>query len=123
MSGMTESFIEHPVYLETDVFIKAVEGTAETAAAPKKLIAFLRTRPAMATTSEIAIAETLAPPRRPDALSLHIKRRVYLDLLLRNGLISLISVTRDLLIETALFAGGNKNETARCNSSCISYSC
>lgn len=97
---MTES-VGQSVYLETNFFIKAVEGTTETAAAPKRLIAHLRSHPGTAFTSEITFAEPLAPPRRADALPLHVKRRVYLDLLLWSGFISLIPVSRDVLIETA----------------------
>jgi predicted nucleic acid-binding protein len=98
---MTEALANRSVYLETNFFIKAVEGTEEAAAAPKQLIALLRARPGTAVTSEITFAETLAPPKRADALPLHIKRRVYLDLLLWSGFILLIPVNRDILIETA----------------------
>lgn len=98
---MTESSARQAIYLETNFFIRAVEGTAETGAASKKLIAHLRSRPGIGVTSEITFAETFAPAQREDALPLHIKRRVYLDLLLWSGFISLIPVSRDILIETA----------------------
>lgn len=98
---MTELPVGPGVYLETNFFIKAVEGTPEVAGPPKKLMDFLRARPGIGVTSEITFAETLAPPKRPDALPLHIKRRVYLDLLLWSGFITLIPVSRDLLVETA----------------------
>src|SRR5476649_435131 len=100
-SGMTDAPADQAVYLESNFFIKAVEGTAETSASPKRLLEVLRKRPGVAVTSEITFAETLAPPRRADALPLHIKRRAYLDLLLWNGFITLIPVSRDILIETA----------------------
>lgn len=90
------------IYLDTNFFIKAVEGTKETAAPAKKLIEILRQRPAgVAVTSEITFAEVLAPSRRADALSPAIKRRVYLDLLLWSKFIGLIPVSRSILIETA----------------------
>lgn len=98
---MTDAPAAQAVYLETNFFIKAVEGTAEASAAPKRLIEVLRARPGIAVTSEITFAETLAPPKRADALPLHIKRRAYLDLLLWSGFIALIPVSRDILIETA----------------------
>ena len=101
MNGMIDVTVSRAVYLETNFFIKAVEGTAEAAAAPKRLIEALRARPGIAMTSEITLAETLAPPRRADALPLHIKRRAYLDLLVWSGLISLVPVSRDILIQTA----------------------
>ena len=98
---MTDDPIGQGVYLETNFFIKAVEGIPEDADPPKKLIEVLRTRPGLAITSEITLAETLAPPRRPDALPLHIKRRVYLDLLVWSRFITLMPVSRDILIDTA----------------------
>jgi predicted nucleic acid-binding protein len=98
---MTDAPVGQAVYLETNFFIKAVEGTAETSSPPKRLIEVLRARPGTAVTSEITFAETLAPARRADALPLHIKRLVYLDLLLWSGFIALIPVSRDILIEIA----------------------
>ena len=90
------------IYLDTNFFIKAVEGTQETAAPAKKLIEVLRQRPAgIAVTSEITFAEVLAPSRRTDALRPSMKRRAYLDLLLWSKFIGLIPVSRSILIETA----------------------
>jgi predicted nucleic acid-binding protein len=97
--------IESPsslIYLDTNVFIKAVEGLDEAASPAKVLINALRhRRSGIAATSEITFAEVLAPPKRPDALPLHMKRRAYLDLLLWSGFIALVPVNRDILIETA----------------------
>jgi predicted nucleic acid-binding protein len=98
---MTDGPSHQPVYLETNFFIKAVEGIPEVAGPPKKLIEILRTRPGLGITSEITLAETLAPPKKSDALPLHIKPRAYLDLLLWSGFITLVPVNRDVLIETA----------------------
>jgi predicted nucleic acid-binding protein len=90
------------IYLDTNVFIKAVEGSDEAAAPAKTLIKALRhRRSGIAATSEITFAEVLAPPRRPEALPLHVKRRAYLDLLLWSGFVALVPVSRDILIETA----------------------
>jgi predicted nucleic acid-binding protein len=98
---MTDLAVDQSIYLDANVFIQAVEGTPDTAAPPKKLIGFLRSRPGLAVTSEVTFAEVLAPPQREDALPLHIKRRAYLDLLLWSAFIKLIPVSRDILIETA----------------------
>ena len=98
---MTDAPADQAVYLETNFFIKAVEGTADTSALPKKLLEVLRSRQGLAVTSEITFAEILAPPKRAEALPIHIKRRVYLDLLLFSGFIELIPVSRDILLETA----------------------
>jgi predicted nucleic acid-binding protein len=101
MSGMTDSSTSI-IYLDTNVFIMAVEGTDETAAPAKRLIQILRSqRPGVAATSEITFAEVLASPKRSDALPLHIKRRAYLDLLVWSAFVALVPVSRDILIETA----------------------
>jgi predicted nucleic acid-binding protein len=98
---MTDTAAARPIYLETNAFIMAVEGTRDTAAPAKELIEALRHRRGLAVTSEITLAEVLAPPQRSDALPLHVKRRVYLDLLVWSGFISLVSISRSLLMETA----------------------
>src|SRR6188472_1384842 len=98
---MTDTPAGQAVYLETNFFIKAVKGIPEAALPPRKLIEILRIHPDIAVTSEITFAEVLAPPKRPDALPLHLKRRLYLDLLLWSGFIRLIPVSRSILIETA----------------------
>ena len=90
-----------PIYLDTNFFIKAVEGLDEAAAPGKTLISTLRQRPGTAATSEITFAEVLAPSRQADALSPQMKRRAYLDLLLWSGFVALIPVSRSILIETA----------------------
>jgi predicted nucleic acid-binding protein len=97
------------LYLDTNVFIKAVEGLDEAAAPAKTLINILRRqRAGVAATSEITFAEVLAPSKQADALPLHIKRRVYLDLLLWSGFVTLIPVSRDILIETATLRVTNR---------------
>ncbi len=88
-------------YLDSNVFIYAVEGTADIAGPARELLQFFRKRPGTAVTSEITFAEVLSPPQRPGAMPLHMKRRVYVDLLIWSGFIELAPVTRGLLIETA----------------------
>lgn len=97
---MTET-APNRVYLDSNILIYAVEGVSATAGPAKKLIAFLRANRNLTFTSEIALAEVLAPPKARGAWPLHIKRRVYLNLLIFSGAVSLIPVTRDILIETA----------------------
>jgi predicted nucleic acid-binding protein len=89
------------VYLDTNVFILLVEGEAERADIIRRLFDALRRRPNSAVTSELTLGEVLAPPRRKGALELHVKRRIYLDLIVWSGFIELVPVGRDLLIETA----------------------
>jgi predicted nucleic acid-binding protein len=101
MNGMTESTASL-IYLDTNVFIRAVEGLDEAAAPAKTLISALRQRRAgLAATSEITFAEVLAPSKQADAMPLHMKRRAYLDLLLWGDFVALIPVSRNVLIETA----------------------
>ncbi len=90
------------VYLESNVFIYAVEGLGETAAPTKRLIDRVRTggHPALVT-SELTLAEVLAPEKRADALSPEMKRDAYLGLLVESGLITLVEVSRSILIDTA----------------------
>jgi len=98
---MTETSVSM-VYLDANVFIRAVEGTDETSAPARRLMQALRHRRAgVAATSEITLAEVLASPKRSDALPLELKRRAYLDLLVWSGFIKLLAVSRDVLIETA----------------------
>lgn len=90
------------IYPESNVFIYAVEGTDEAAAPAKKLLSHIRAaRPGGIVTSEITIAEVLAPAAREGALEVHLKRRIYLDLLVFSRIVELIPVSRDILIETA----------------------
>src|SRR5882757_3852163 len=90
------------IYLDTNVFIRAVEGLDEAAVPAKTLIKALRQqRTGIAATSEITFAEVLAPSKQANSMPLHMKRRAYLDLLLWSGFVALIPVSRNILIETA----------------------
>jgi predicted nucleic acid-binding protein len=89
------------VYVDSNILIYAVEGVPATAGPAKELIQFLRGRRDVMFTSEITLAEVLAPSKRAGAWPLPSKRRAYLDLLLWSGAVSLVPVSRDLLIRTA----------------------
>ena len=89
------------VYVDSNVLIYTVEGVPGTADPAKALIKFLRAERELMFTSEIALAEVLAPSKRRGAWSLQAKRRVYLDLLVWSGAVNLLPVTRDILIRTA----------------------
>jgi predicted nucleic acid-binding protein len=97
---MTDA-LQQRVYIESNVFIYAVEGVAATASPARRLIASLRARSGIMHTSEITLAEVLAPPRRPGAWPLHMKRRAYLDLFVGSGVITLVPISRSILLETA----------------------
>lgn len=89
------------VYVDSNVFIYAVEGVAATAAPSKELIKFLRAQRELMITSETTLAEVLAPAKGRGAWPLQAKRRVYFDLLVWSGAVNLVPVTRDILIRTA----------------------
>ena len=89
------------IYIDTNVFILLVEGEPKKAEATRALFSTLKSHSGRGFTSELTFAEVLAPARRPGALELHIKRRLYLSLILWSGFIDLIPVSRDILIETA----------------------
>lgn len=99
-SGMID-LSDRRLYVDSNVLIYAVEGVPATAGPAKKLINFLRNQRGKMFTSEIALAEVLAPSKRRGAWPLHTKRRVYLDLLIWSGAMTLLPVTRDILIRTA----------------------
>jgi len=89
------------IYLDSNVLIYAVEGIQETAEPARTMIRFFSAQRGLLFTSEITLAEVLAPSTRRGAWPLQRKRRVYLDLLVFSGMITLQPVTRDILIRTA----------------------
>lgn len=90
-----------PVYIDTNVFIIGFESPLELAAPVQKLLLAIREKPLSAVTSELTLAELLAPVIRPQALVPSQRRRLYLDLLTGSRLVELRPVTRDILIQTA----------------------
>lgn len=92
---------EKRVYVDSNVLIYAVEGVPAAAGPAKELIKFLRARPGAMLTSEITLAEVLAPSKGRGAWPLAVKRRVYLDLLVWSRTVTLLPIVRDILIRTA----------------------
>lgn len=83
-------------YLDTNVFIDAVEGD-DAISQPVKRLLQVSPRGSLVT-SELTLAEVLAPSggqRRTADL-----RRAYFDLIIWSGLIDLNPVTRDVLLDT-----------------------
>ncbi|PPD43250.1 MAG: PIN domain-containing protein [Methylocystis sp.] len=89
------------IYIDTNVFIEGFELPLEQAKPVRDLLEGLRGNPRLAVTSELALAELLAPVSREGALPLPVKRRLYLNLLVWSHLFELKPVTRDILLETA----------------------
>ena len=107
--------MENPVvYLDSMVFIYAVEGDIDTAPSAREMLAVLRRRPGVALTSELSLAEVLAPTdrdrgpeqdRAPKHIPLHLRTRLYSDLMISSDFLALAPVTRDILLETANIRG------------------
>jgi predicted nucleic acid-binding protein len=91
---MIESGQVSQIYVDSNVFIYAVEGHPEIADPLEQLLDLFRTKPGFAATSELTLAEVLA---KADI----VQRRDYLDLIIESGVFRLWSVSRDILIETA----------------------
>lgn len=89
------------VYMDTNAFVAGFELPQSEAEPVQNLLLALRGRPLSVVTSELTLAELLAPPSRAGALPLEAKRRLYLDLLVWSRLVDLRPITREVLIETA----------------------
>lgn len=88
------------VYLDTNVLIRGVEGDETIAVPVQRLLNRLRDFPDASMTSELTLAELLAPAVRADTLPLNMKEPLYLDLIVSGNFIALYPVTRDILILT-----------------------
>jgi predicted nucleic acid-binding protein len=100
------------IYLDANVFIYFIEGKPLVADPLRELFVTLVRRPLVAWTSELTLAETLAPPRRPGALPLAEKQPKYLDLLIHSNIVQLAPVDRDILIRTAELREATKHKLA-----------
>lgn len=88
-----------PVYLDSNVFIDFIEGNEAISAPIRPLVYQLRQKPGQAVTSELTLAEVLAPSggrKRPP----HV-RSLYSNLLVLGRFIDLRPISRDVLYETA----------------------
>ena len=95
------------VYLDTNVFIRGIKGNETEAAPVQRLLNLLRDFPEASITSELTLAELLAPTGRAGTLPLSIKEPLYLDLIVSGNFIVLHPVARDILILTAQFDRGS----------------
>ena len=86
--------IERRLYLDANVFIYAIEGSAEVSSSLHELFSLLHARDGVGVTSELTLAEVL--PKADGLL-----RRNYLDLIVWSRIFDLYPVSRDTLIETA----------------------
>jgi predicted nucleic acid-binding protein len=94
---MTDTTSLPVAYLDANVFIFVLEGTAAVAERVRPLLDKLRAYPGVGITSELTLAEVLAGSDRPrDAAT----KRAYLDLIVWSGFIDLIPVNRSVLYES-----------------------
>ena len=91
--GMTDPGEAPKFYLDSNVFIYALNGPSDVAAQLQKLFGIFQTKPSMAVTSELTLAEIL-----PRATS--FQTRYYLNLIVWNHIFDLRPVSRDILTDT-----------------------
>jgi predicted nucleic acid-binding protein len=94
MNGMTNSDEVPRLYLDANVFIYAIEGSADIADPLRQLFDLLRANRGIGVTSELTLAEVL--PRAST-----VQRRSYLNMIVWSRIFDLHPVSRDILIETA----------------------
>lgn len=87
------------LYLESCVFVAAFE-TSPNAAPTQKLFDALADKPRAAVTSELTLAELIAPSRHA-AMSVTVRRGIYLRLFDEGKFIGLRPITRRVLLDTA----------------------
>ncbi|CAJ0866881.1 hypothetical protein AMST5_01901 [freshwater sediment metagenome] len=89
------------IYIDTNALITGFESPIEAAKPVQDLLLHLRERPGAAVTSELTLAELLAPVARPGSLPAPVKKRLYLNLLVWSHLFDLRPITREILLQTA----------------------
>ncbi|WOJ88612.1 PIN domain-containing protein [Methylocapsa polymorpha] len=90
------------VYLDTNVFILGFEFGGVEAQPVHQLLTALKEVPKAIVTSELTLAELLAPPKRENDFPFARKAELYGNLLIWSGLIDLWPVSRQVLIGTAV---------------------
>ncbi len=89
------------VYLDTNIFIQAVEVTTIESVGAQDFLALLRDHPGAAVTSELTLAELIAPSRHIGRALALARRTTYFDLFAASSFIAFHPVTREVLIDTA----------------------
>lgn len=89
------------VYLDTNIFIYALESPSEEKADRcRSLMDRLRRFPGIGVTSELTLAETLAPPSGRASQG-PVRDRSYIELLVHADFVRLVPIDRQTLYETA----------------------
>ena len=87
------------LYLDTCVFVAAFEESGPNAGPTRRLFDALISKPGFAITSELTLAELLAPSMNI-VMSVAERRHLYLKLFDDVGFVSLKPVTREVLMDT-----------------------
>lgn len=88
------------IYIDTCAFVAAFEATGGESRLLRRLFAVLATRSSLAVTSDITLAELLAPIERPGVMSVDERREVYLPLLETGGFVRFAPISRSVVLET-----------------------
>jgi predicted nucleic acid-binding protein len=96
--AILEKFPGGKVYLDTNVFIYAVEAVAEYAVAIEALFGRIEDGSIVAATSELTLAEVLVKPLEAGR---HDIAKIYQDMLTSSAWLSVLPVERAILIEAA----------------------
>ena len=89
------------IYLDTNIFILAFEALKDLADPCRELLSPVARKSGSAVTSELTLAELLAPVSREGGLSDSERYALYSEALTTRGIVSLAPVSRDILIQTA----------------------
>ena len=109
--GLLETCRGRRTYLDTNIFIYAVEGYEPEQAFMRELLAALDAKAFGAVTSEFTLAELLVKPLelgREDVVA------AYIDLVQPSDQVAVLPVDRSILIEAAP-AGHARHPHARCD--------
>lgn len=88
------------VYLDANPFVYAFEGDPGREGPLRELFVALSRRSGAAVTSELVLAELLAPSTQAGVMPEHQRHAIYTELLIRNTFIDARPVTRDILLAT-----------------------
>lgn len=88
------------IYLDSLIFIYAVEGTEELGSISRSILDCLQRSPGTLVTSEISLAEVLAPTRQRDTTPPALEG-AFVDLMTDDRWIELRPVTRSIVLATA----------------------
>jgi predicted nucleic acid-binding protein len=97
---MSEPHGQGGVYLDSNVFIDFMEGEPGVAEIPRRLFEAAKGRADIFVTSEVTLAEALAPSKESGPVPSHIQRQ-YMHLIAWSRSVRLLPVSRAILYETA----------------------